>query len=93
MSFDFDFEFPEDESSSTEEFDKIDRQEKASERIQRSVVRIDYDLCENTGVCVEICPEDVLEAGGAHSVVAKPEACTECWICVENCVSGAIEVG
>lgn len=91
--FEFDFEFPEDESASHDEFDKIDRQEKASEKVQRAVVRIDSDLCENTGVCVEICPESVLEAGGTHSTVARPEACTECWICVENCTSGAIEIG
>ncbi len=89
----FDFEFPEDEGTPQPEFDKIDRQEKASEQVQRAVIRIDADLCENTGVCVEVCPEDVLEAGTGHSVVAKPDACTECWICVENCTSGAIDIG
>jgi NAD-dependent dihydropyrimidine dehydrogenase PreA subunit len=92
MSDDLEFDFPEDDAASPEEFDKIDRTEKAAEKVRTVVVRIDYDLCENTGVCVDVCPEDVFEAGTAHSVVSKPEACTECWICVENCASGAIEI-
>jgi NAD-dependent dihydropyrimidine dehydrogenase PreA subunit len=93
MAFEFDFEFPEDEGLPQEEFDKIDRVDKASDQVQRAIVRIDSDLCENSGVCAEICPEDVLEVGSNRSIVAKPEACTECWVCVENCTSGAIEIG
>jgi NAD-dependent dihydropyrimidine dehydrogenase PreA subunit len=57
-----------------------------------AAVRIDYDLCEDTGACTELCPEDVFERSGGHPRVVRPEACTECWICVENCVSGAIEI-
>ena len=94
MEFEFDFDLPDEESSPAEEFDKIDRVEKASEKGWRhAVVRIDYDLCDNTGVCVEVCPEQVLDPGSKHSLVTKPDACTECWVCVENCTSGAIEVG
>ena len=93
MAFEFDFEFPEDEGSSPEEFDKIDRTEKASDQVKRAVIRIDSDLCEHTGVCAEVCPENVFEEGSACTIVAKPEVCTECWICVENCTSGAIDIG
>jgi NAD-dependent dihydropyrimidine dehydrogenase PreA subunit len=76
------------------QFDKIDRQENAKDRGERRpLVRIDYDICEDTGVCAQVCPEDVLEFADGHSHVVKPEACTECWICVENCISGAIEIG
>jgi len=93
MPFEIDFDFSGDDAGSQGEFDKIDRQEKASEQVKRAAVRIDYDLCENTGACVSVCPEDVLEAGASQTVVAKPDLCTECWICVENCPAGAIEVG
>jgi MinD superfamily P-loop ATPase len=77
------------------EVDKLDRQETANDRKQatRPVIRIDFDLCEDTGVCAQVCPEDVIEFRNGHPHVVKPEACTECWICVENCVSGAIDIG
>ena len=55
-------------------------------------VKIDYDLCETTAVCSEVCPEDVLEFSERRTLVVAPEACTNCWICVDNCVSGAIEI-
>ncbi len=93
MGFELDFEFPDDAGAAPGEFDKIDRQEKATDRVRRAVIRIDASLCENTGVCVELCPEDVLDAGASHSIVSRPEACTECWLCVENCISGAIDIG
>ena len=40
-----------------------------------------------------MCPEDVFEQNERGIQVAKPEACTGCWICVDNCVGGAIEIG
>ena len=89
MSFDFDpFDIP-----LRSELDKIDKSEKANEQERLVVIRIDHDLCEATGVCAEVCPEDVIEHVDGHTTVIRPEACTECWICVENCVSGAIEIG
>lgn len=75
--------------------DKIDRGENPADKgwAQRAIVRIDYDLCEDTGVCSMVCPEDVFEFKNGHPQVVKANACTECWICVENCVSAAIEIG
>jgi NAD-dependent dihydropyrimidine dehydrogenase PreA subunit len=93
MSFEIDFDDAGDDAGSQGEFDKIDRGEQGSQQVRRTVIRIDYDLCENSAVCAAVCPEDVLDASASHVRVAKPEQCTECWICVENCASGAIEVG
>ncbi len=92
MSFDFD---PDEASLPTlPALDRIDKQEGANDRRGKiPVIRIDADLCEATGVCSAVCPEDVLESGTGPTRVVRPEACTECWICVENCVSGAIEIG
>jgi NAD-dependent dihydropyrimidine dehydrogenase PreA subunit len=56
-------------------------------------IKIDFDLCEATGVCAEVCPEDVLEHINGNTKVIAAQKCTECWICIENCVSGAIEIG
>ena len=55
-------------------------------------VTIDYHLCEATGVCSQLCPEDVLEHDHGRTNVINAMACTQCWICVDNCVSGAIEI-
>jgi MinD superfamily P-loop ATPase len=93
MSFDFDP--TEDDLPSFPEVDKIDRQENANDKAaaKRPIVRIDYDLCDETGACAQVCPEDVFESRDSQVQVLKPDACTECWICVENCVSGAIDIG
>jgi ferredoxin len=93
MSSESDFD-PFEGIPSLPEFDKVDRQETANDKNAafRPVIRIDYDLCDSTGVCSQVCPEDVIEFRDGQSAVIKPEACTECWICVENCVTGAIDI-
>ncbi len=53
---------------------------------------IDYDLCEASGVCAMVCPEEVFEHLTGRTTIVKPEACTYCWICAENCASGAISL-
>lgn len=55
-------------------------------------IAIDHDLCESSGVCAQVCPEDVLEFVSNRPVILQNQACTNCWICVENCASGAIEI-
>jgi NAD-dependent dihydropyrimidine dehydrogenase PreA subunit len=55
-------------------------------------VIIDQDLCENTGCCAMVCPEDVLEHENGRTMIVDQAKCTECWICVDNCVAGAVTV-
>ncbi len=55
-------------------------------------VVIDFELCESSGVCADVCPEDVFEHENGRTRVVQPQACTNCWICVDNCTSSAIEI-
>ena len=73
---------------------KIDIQEDGRDRNAEKAcpIRIDYDVCDNTGACVLVCPEDVIESVNGMSTVVRGEACTECWLCVENCPSSAVEM-
>lgn len=100
MSFDQEYDLDleddigDDQSDLLTDIDKIDREDSASERARTAtIVRIDYDLCENSGVCTQVCPEDVIETRNGQPVIVQPAKCTECWICVENCASGAVEIG
>jgi len=91
MSFEFDP--PDNDMPALPGLDRIDTHEGASDRNQKTVaIRIDYDLCDNTGACAMVCPEDVIDLRNGHSTVVKAEACTECWLCVENCATGAVEI-
>ena len=55
-------------------------------------ITIDLDVCENTGVCAMVCPEDIIEIKNSRPVVINAVACTSCFKCAESCISSAIEV-
>ena len=58
----------------------------------KQVVRVivNQSACERSGVCEQVCPEDVFLFENQRTRVIRATNCTYCWICVENCVSGAI---
>ncbi len=92
MSFKFDS--PDDLDLTPPGLKKIDTQEDGRDRDagKASPVKIDYDICDDTGACILVCPEDVIERVNSISKVVRGEACTECWLCVENCPSAAVEI-
>ncbi|MBA4370186.1 MAG: 4Fe-4S ferredoxin [Coriobacteriaceae bacterium] len=52
---------------------------------------INEDECSACGICVDTCPEGVLEIvdDAAHAV--NEDDCTACATCMEECPMGAIE--
>lgn len=55
-------------------------------------IHIDHARCTGCGVCVDICPEDVLHVEEAKVAAKYPEECWYCGSCVYDCPHEAIEV-
>lgn len=59
-----------------------------------AIESIDQELCNGCGICVGVCPEDVLriseETGKA--VIKYPEDCVACWACESFCPVECIKV-
>lgn len=55
-------------------------------------VRIDPDLCLGCGICVEMCPNEVLEIVDDIATMVNEEECAACGICEINCEYDAIQV-
>ena len=54
---------------------------------------VDEKICIGCGTCMAVCPaEPVVFQVGDKSQVIHPEACTQCYECVESCPVQAIEL-
>ncbi len=51
--------------------------------------RFSLVICDQCGVCAEICPANAIHEVGDHYEV-DPDLCTGCLICVEECPQGAM---
>lgn len=51
---------------------------------------IDADECVGCGICVDACPNEVLEVSGGTVEVENEDSCVGCGDCVEECPMGAI---
>ena len=56
------------------------------------VPEIDTDECSGCGICVDACPQDVLDIVGSTAAVVYEDNCIACGDCMEECPMGAIEV-
>lgn len=52
---------------------------------------INVDECSACGICVDACPEAVIEIVGDAAEAVNDEGCTACATCMEECPMGAIE--
>ncbi len=66
---------------------------------KRLPVEVNYDLCKGCGLCVHVCPKNVLEMVedlrvwmGTTAKVMRPEDCIRCKMCEDICPDFAITV-
>lgn len=52
---------------------------------------INADECSACGICVDACPQDVLDIVRDVAIVVNEDACIACGDCMEECPMGAIE--
>ena len=57
-----------------------------------NTLRYFESLCVNCGMCLDVCPHAVFEAGPEVVRLARADACMECGACRRNCPTGAIAV-
>ncbi len=55
-------------------------------------IRIDNTLCEQCGLCVKICPEELFTRDGSDSVprILRQHDCIICGHCASVCSTGAL---
>jgi NAD-dependent dihydropyrimidine dehydrogenase PreA subunit len=53
---------------------------------------VDESACIGCGICVETCPNDILELRDGHPFAYQPEDCEGCEVCVAVCDQEAIEI-
>jgi 2-oxoglutarate ferredoxin oxidoreductase subunit delta len=81
------------EETAEESAVQVSKTAKAGARRPRGYVTLFGTWCKGCGLCMEFCPQGVLEANGqGRPRVANPERCTACHWCDMHCPDMAITV-
>jgi NAD-dependent dihydropyrimidine dehydrogenase PreA subunit len=55
-------------------------------------LQVDENKCTGCGMCLEVCPHEVLKMNGKRVHVQNRDACMECGACSRNCPVNAVSV-
>lgn len=60
----------------------------------KNVVTLELDSgkCTGCGMCLEVCPHQLLRMESGKAYIANRDGCMECGACARNCPAGAITV-
>jgi len=59
-----------------------------------AIDRINHELCNGCGICVNCCPADVIRLDPLikKAIIQYPEDCVVCCWCIAECPQGAVFV-
>ena len=55
-------------------------------------LKLNVDKCTGCGICLEVCPHEVLMVDNKKAYISDRDACMECGACATNCPFEAISV-
>ncbi len=55
-------------------------------------IELTPEKCTGCGICLEVCPHDVIKLENKKAVIVDRDLCMECGACAMNCQFGAISV-
>jgi ferredoxin len=53
-------------------------------------ITVNQDKCTGCGMCIEVCPRNVIAIKERKAFVFDKDACLECGACAKNCAFDAI---
>jgi len=55
-------------------------------------LNLDREKCVGCGICLIVCPHEVLSMNNGHAMIQNRDRCMECGACSRNCPSEAVTV-
>jgi ferredoxin len=55
-----------------------------------ATIGVKRENCTGCGMCVEVCPRNVITMKGKKAFINDKDACLECGACAKNCAFDAI---
>lgn len=55
-------------------------------------LKLDQEKCVGCGMCLVVCPHEVLSMNNGHVRIEKRDICMECGACSRNCPTDAVTV-
>ena len=55
-------------------------------------LNLDREKCVGCGICLVVCPHEVLSMNNGNAIIQNRDQCMECGACSRNCPSEAVTV-